>query len=132
MVSDVPLKEYLSGLLEAHERMDAQRFEASERALSAALQSTTDALKLANENLIQWKHSQNEWRAAQNDLTRTFISRPELDTKVESLHEKVDSVMHRLDKLEGASGGLRSAWIYLMGAISVVASIVATWAIIHK
>lgn len=69
--------------------------------------------------------SVNEFRQTLSDQTRSFISRVEFDAVRDANGARVADLASRLDKTEGKTVGLNAGWIYLLGGLSVVATVVS-------
>lgn len=108
------LRQEIHGLLRESDRRYEQRFEAQEQANE----------KFESENRA-WREQANEWRGAMTDRERDFLSRREAEQQFYALNEKVDAQGSRLDRTEGRGIGLNAGWVYLLGAASFVAAIVA-------
>lgn len=100
------LKEYLELSIREKDRRDQQRYEASEKALTAALmaaeKAVTAALLAAERAVLKAEASSdkrfeatNEFRAQQGDLITTFARRDEMDARLLSLAEKMDGIIEQ-------------------------------------
>ena len=102
------LREHIIALLVEMDLRNQQRFEAAEKASSIALDESQ-----------RWHDAANEWRGAMNDRERMLMPRSEAEQRLSALAEKVDD-------LKGSSrAGAAALWGYLVGAIGVVAAVVA-------
>lgn len=115
------LKEYLESRIDGNDVRYDQRFTAQEAATKYAQEKS------------------NEFRGSLEDIGKKQMPRTEaeaifkaLGEKTESLAktnaEKIDALQARLDRNEGRSGGLSSGWGYLIGAVGLVAAIIALFA----
>lgn len=118
---------------ERYERSQ-QRFDAQEKAVSAALEVTNEATKaalaaaeraVAKAETATEKRFEgvNEFRKQLSDQTATFIARVEAMGQITNLREKIDALTTRLERTEGQSAGLSSGWGYLVGAIGLLATL---------
>jgi hypothetical protein len=91
--SEVPLREYVD-----------VRFEAMDRAVLAAVQSTKErndaglaaqekAVKLAEENAALWRASANEWRGAMTDREKNFAPRDQLEALQKIVYVGLGGIM---------------------------------------
>jgi hypothetical protein len=69
--------------------------------------------------------SVNEFRAALSDQTRTFVSKIEFDAIRDTNVARIADLSSRLDKTDGKSVGLNAGWIYLLGALAAVGTVVS-------
>jgi len=69
--------------------------------------------------------SVNEFRQALTDQTKTFITRVEFEAMRDTSGSRAEAISSRLDKIEGKAVGLNAGWIYLLGGLSAVATVVA-------
>jgi len=106
-VDCVEIRAQLNRILEEIDRRYEQRFEAQERATSAALSSAQLAVDKAESNTREWQRNANEWRGAMGDKDQTFVTKAE--------------VMDRLQKIEEALGELRTVRDIALGRASQTA-----------
>lgn len=90
-------------------------------ALAAADKAVTKA-ETANEKRFE---SVNEFRGTLADQAATLISRTEHDATVASLSEKLEDIKTRLDKSEGKGVGLNAGWLYLIGIIAALGTVIS-------
>lgn len=91
-----------------------QRFTDNDRALQAALASAKEAVLVAEKNAEKWRDNANEWRAAMTDRERNFAS-----------SKSLSDIEQRMDKMEGASNGMKAAYGYLLAGIAAVSTLIA-------
>jgi hypothetical protein len=84
------------------------------RAQDSAITKAEEATKLRFESV-------NEFRAALTDQTATFVTRDQF----EGLVEIVAGTTRRLDLMEGRSLGANRMWVYLLGAIATLATVLS-------
>ncbi len=131
---DVSLRDYTSAridhiekILDERDRRYAQRFEAQQQALNAALQAakegTANALAAAKEAVNKAEEasnkrfdSVNEFRQTLTDQSTTFMSKPEANARLKSLEDDVTRISARNE-------GANNLWAYIAGAILLVISI---------
>lgn len=112
------LKELLESKIDGNDVRYDQRFTAQEAATKYAQEKS------------------NEFRGSLEDIGKKQMPRTEaeaifkaLSEKTESLAktnaEKIDALQARLDRNEGRSGGFSSGWGYLIGAVGLIAAIIA-------
>jgi hypothetical protein len=137
------LRTHLLALLAADSRRVEQRFESQEKAVAAALtaqkEATAAALSaaekavlLAQANAKDWQAASNEWRAAMNDRERTLMPRMEAEKGMAANAEKIDALAARIDRTEGRSGGINAGWGYLVGAVGLLATVIAIFFALSK
>lgn len=133
--ADVSLKEYFERILAEKDAAYAQRFEAQEKAIQAALTAQKEAVQKAETAAEKRFDSVNEFRAQLSDQAATFMPRREAESAMKAMTEKyeqlaktnannIDSIEHRMDRNEGRSSGLGAGWGYLIGGIGLIAAIV--------
>lgn len=69
--------------------------------------------------------SVNEFRGTLSDQTRTFISRVEFEALRSSYVDRLAELQQRLERVEGHSAGLSAGWVYLLGGIAAVGTIIS-------
>ncbi|KAB1938973.1 hypothetical protein F8271_17590 [Micromonospora sp. ALFpr18c] len=124
------------------ERRMEQRLDALERLIDAKLahvntkidaQAAQVGLALASADKAVTKsetatekrfESVNEFRQALSDQTKTFIARVEFEVVRDSHAGLITDLASRMDKLEGKGVGLNAGWVYLVGGLTVVATVV--------
>ena len=141
------LKEYFDArLLETEKRLQSadqaadvrneQRFTAQQQAIKDALTSQKEAVAaalvaaekavlVAETNAEKWRAASNEWRGAMNDRERNLMPRTETEKGMQALADKLDSLATRMDRNEGRSGGLNAGWGILVGAVGLLAALIA-------
>lgn len=66
-------------------------------AVAAALVAAEKAVLVAETNAEKWRAAANEWRGAMNDRERNLMTRVEADARLNSLSEKQDTMVARMD-----------------------------------
>lgn len=98
---------------------------AQKEAVAAALVAAEKAVLVAETNAEKWRAAANEWRGAMNDRERNLMPRMEAEKADRSNTEKIDALAARMDRTEGRSGGFHQGWGYLVGAVGLVAALIA-------
>lgn len=101
-----------------------QRFNESDKAMSAALQAAQHAVDKAEKATEKRFESVNEFRAALTDLTRSFVPRSEYEQRVKSM----DATILRLEKEAALRAGAESKGEHLgktiLSIIAIILSLV--------
>lgn len=98
---------------------------AAETAVSKALESAEKAVTKAESAAEKRFDAVNEFRGQLSDQAATLMPRAESNARHEAAAEKIDALNTRLDKAEGRGTGLNAGWIYLLGAIAAIGTIVS-------
>jgi hypothetical protein len=136
------------------DRRYEQRFEDQEKAVIAALAATQRAINKAEEAAQHEFALLNELRGVVVDRDATFITRSEseaatqrnteriqeltlqiqgLATRAETVSaytrvaDRVDALEDRFNKSEGRGTGLNAGWLYILGAIAAVGTIISLY-----
>ncbi len=139
----VPLDKHIDTRLEEMDRRHGQRFDAQEKAVSAALAAAEKAVQAAlaasdraitksEANDEKWRANSNEWRGAMDDREIKLLSKAEAEPRFENLRERDDAMDVRLRDLEQRVGGtaqrgqgVKDAWGYLVAAVVAAGGVVA-------
>jgi hypothetical protein len=108
-------------LREADDRRYAERFEASQKAIEAALLAQKEAVNTAlaahkeavtkAENATERRfESVNEFRKQLNDQQATYISRTEVDARQASMAKDIAAMTKELDRLRAEREGSKLGW----------------------
>lgn len=115
----VPLREYIEGIIAAHDKRYEQRFAdsntainaalvAQEKAVGAALIAANAAVAKAETAAERRFEGQNEFRAQLTDQAATFVRRTEIDAIVKAMQDKADErllgTQSKLDTLNALIG----------------------------
>jgi hypothetical protein len=76
-MSEISLKEYIETRFEAQEKAVSAALAAAEKAVVAALASSEKAVDKAEVSAERWRNAANEWRGAMGDRERDFLTRKE-------------------------------------------------------
>jgi hypothetical protein len=104
----------LSTLIDAHAERVVLALAAADKAVSKSETATEKRFE-----------SVNEFRQTLSDQTRSFISRVEFEVVRDSNAARIADLASRLDRTEGKAVGLNAGWVYLLGGLSVVATLVS-------
>lgn len=113
-----------------------QRFDAQTKALDAALAAQKEAVQTAlvaaekatsKAEVASDKRfeSVNEFRQTLTDQTATFMPRSEAESRLSALYEKINDVKLAASSTGGHQAGLNAGWLYLLGAIAALGTIVS-------
>ncbi len=100
--------------IDAQAKQVAQALAAADKAVSKAEAATEKRFE-----------SVNEFRLTLSDQTKNFVSRVEFEGLRDANAARIAELSSRLDKTEGKSVGLTAGWVYLLGAVSVVCTVVS-------
>jgi len=138
----VSVLDYVRALLHEKDLRDQQRFEAQSKAVDTAMLAQTTAMQAAlqaaekavdramtaAEKAVTKAEAAtekrfegvNEFRQALSDQTATFPSRVEL----QALAERLNDLQTRMERAEGAKGGVSSSVAMMFAAVGVILTIV--------
>jgi hypothetical protein len=102
-----------------------QRFDAQTSALDAALAAQKEAVQTANAAAEKRFESINEFRQQLADQAATFMPRAEAEQRSRALTEKIDLLHSSAIQLQGRAAGLNSGWVYLLGAVAAIGTIIS-------
>ena len=108
------------------------RFDAQEKAVSAALMAADRAVgkaELASEKRFD---SVNEFRAALSDSSRLLMPRSESEKSIASVEEKIVALTKRVDTREERSTGSNQSWVIIGLVISVLANVALIFSVIMR
>ena len=128
------LKTYVDSLFVERDRRYAERFEASQIAVTsafdsaqnavvAALESAEKAVAKAESATEKRFEGVNEFRGQLADQQRTFIPRLEADLRFKTLENQVAVLINQAAQRSGAVRGGKDMWGYIIGAIGVLLAI---------
>lgn len=101
------------------DRRYSERFEAQQLAIQKADTATEKRLE-----------SVNEFRKSLNDQAEKLMPRQESQSLHAAARERIDSLASRLDKIEGQRSGVDASWIYLIGFIATLGTLVSIYAVV--
>jgi hypothetical protein len=111
----------LSILIDAHAERVALALAAADKAVSKAESATEKRFE-----------SVNEFRQTLSDQTRSFISKVEFEAVRDTNAARIADLASRLDKTEGKAVGLNAGWVYLLGGLSVAATLVSLFVLVAQ
>lgn len=114
------LYEHITRVLEELTKRFEQRFADQEKAVTAAITAADRAVSKAETASEKRFEAVNEFRAQQRDLIETFARQDALN----GAEQKIERTISRLDTLEGRTAGISAGWVYLIGLVSLGASLV--------
>ena len=112
-----------------------ERYEGQQIALREALAATDKAVQaalIAQEKAVTKAEiasekrfdAVNEFRAQLSDQATTFMPRAEAESRLSALAEKIDDLKESRDTSAGKGMGANALWIYIIGAVSLVSTII--------
>ncbi len=102
-MDEIALREFLLVLINERDTQYQQRFEAQEKAVTAALDAAKEAVAKAETAAEKRFDAVNEFRAQLADQASTFMPRNEYNVQYQSLNEKIDAGLKTNgDKIEAA------------------------------
>lgn len=102
-----------------------ERKAAQEKAMDAALAAAEKAVVKAEVATEKRFDAVNEFRQTLSDQATHFIARSEYLTSAKGIDDKMADIKARLDKQEGKGVGLNAGWIYLLGVIAAIGTVVS-------
>lgn len=125
-------REFLLQIISDHDKQYQQRFEAQEKALTAALTSAKEAVDKANIASEKRFDSVNEFRNTLADQQRTLLPRTEYSVQHQSLADSIAQLSSRLDLIVqrqyqqiGQSEAAARLWGFAVGGIGILVAIAA-------
>ncbi|MCX5065108.1 hypothetical protein OOJ91_04355 [Micromonospora lupini] len=100
------------------------KIDAQAAQVGMALVSADKAVTKAEAATEKRFESVNEFRQTLSDQTKTFIARVEFEVVRDGHARQIADLASRLDKIEGKGVGLNAGWIYLVGGLTVAATVV--------
>jgi len=137
------LSDRLDNELASLRREVDQRFEATDKATSAALaaaEKATSAALAAAQRAVEKAEtaserrfdSVNEFRSTLADQQATLMPRAEAISRLAAIEEKYAALSSRIDRGEGRGSGLNAGWLYLVAGVAVLGGILGIVAAIAK
>lgn len=124
--------ETLRAILEERDARYTQRFADMERALTAALASSEKAINKAEVATEKRFESVNEFRTTLSDQATQFMTRNEaaallqrINDRVDDMAERMNESLNREERRTGKSTGLNAGWLYLLGAVAAIGTIIS-------
>ncbi|MEU4335169.1 hypothetical protein AB0F59_11115 [Micromonospora lupini] len=114
----------LERLIDAKLANITTKIDAQAAQVGLALASADKAVTKAEAATEKRFESVNEFRQTLSDQTKTFIARVEFEVVRDSHARQIADLASRLDKIEGKGVGLNAGWIYLVGGLTIAATVV--------
>ena len=114
MGKDVSWRDYVDALMAERDLRYQQRFEAQSQAIASALLAAEKAVTKADAATEKRFDGVNEFRRTLSDQAATFVTKTEFN-----------ALKERLDRTEGRSTGISAVWGVTIGAVGIIAAIVA-------
>lgn len=108
------LREHFTALLEAERGKNEVRFQGTQKAIEKAEASVDRRLE-----------GMNEFRASLADQAGRLMPRAEADNRFSGINEQLKDISSRIDRQEGRGSGLNAGWGYLVGAVGLLAGLIA-------
>jgi hypothetical protein len=118
------LHAHLLTILDERDKRYGQRFTDLETALRAALAASEKAINKAEVATERRFESVNEFRTTLSDQAANFITRSEAEAATARNSERIQELMDRINRSEGRGAGLGTGWMYLVGAVGVIATVI--------
>lgn len=96
-----------------------------EKAVTAALAAADRAIVKAEMAVEKRFESVNEFRKTLSEQTNSFIPRIEAMALLKANEDKLNMLGTRLDKMEGTGTGRKDVWGFIIGAVGLLATILA-------
>lgn len=119
------LREHLTALLESERGKNEVRFQSMERSTSTALAAAQRAVEKAEVAVEKRLEGMNEFRGSLADQARLLMPRAEADNRFSGINEQLKDISSRIDRQEGRGSGLNAGWGYLVGAVGLLAGLIA-------
>jgi hypothetical protein len=110
----------LFSVMQERERANGQRFDAQERAVSAALAAAKEAVAKAEMAAEKRFDSVNEFRNTLKDQQQTLLPRAEAAVQFKTTQDRLESIEGRLRLLQGRSEGANWLWSIVLGLAGLV------------
>jgi hypothetical protein len=93
-----------------------------------AIQIAVAKAETANEKRFE---SVNEFRNTLGDQQAHFVTRVEIDSKLEGYQKRLQDLTDRMNLITGKGVGLNAGWTYLIAAIGAASALLAIWMKTH-
>ncbi|MFI6236676.1 hypothetical protein ACIBD9_24210 [Micromonospora sp. NPDC050784] len=114
----------LERLIDAKLANITTKIESQAAQVELALAGADKAVSKAETATEKRFESVNEFRQTLSDQTKTFIARVEFEVVRDSHSVHLADLASRLDKIEGKGVGLNAGWVYLVGGLTIAATVV--------
>lgn len=115
----VSLKEYVETLLREMELRNSQRFDAQEKAVSAALAAAEKAVTKAETASEKRFDGVNEFRQSLSDQQATFARQDVVAAQLASMDARVSALTTQGTETKGRGAGLTQAWGYVVALAAI-------------
>ena len=102
-----------------------ERILAMRESVDAAAAAAKEAVSKAESSTEKRFEALTEFRAHVGEQTKTFISRQEFDTLRNGYSERLRDLSSRMDRNEGKGDGLNAGWVYLLGGLGAVGTVIS-------
>jgi hypothetical protein len=121
----ISLREYVDTRFSAQEKAVAAALAAAKEAVAAALAAADRAVAKAEASSERRFEGVNEFRASLNDQSRLLMPRSESEQAMRSMTEKIDVLTARVNARDDRGAGAGNLWGYIVGAVGLVAALIA-------
>lgn len=98
---------------------------AAEKAVQTAMTASEKAVTKAETAAEKRFDSVNEFRKAYQDLISLMLPRVEAEQRLTQMSEQIAELKQDAYQTRGRSAGLNAGWVYLIGAVALVGSLIA-------
>lgn len=119
-------------LFAERDRQYAQRFDAQALAVAAALAAAEKAVAKAEGAAEKRFDGVNAFREQLADQAATFITRAEYGATAKATDDKIGELKGRADISGGRAVGLSTGWAMLLGAVSMISTLIAIVVALRK
>lgn len=109
-----------SWTLETLKELIEQRLDSMDKALTAALQATKEAIQKAENANERRFDSVNEFRAQLGDQARSFMPRIEAEQRMNQLNDEILRLKAKDERNSGRAGGISGLAAALISGVSVL------------
>lgn len=122
---NVSLRHHLETRIKDVEEKLTLRIADLEKSIGIALSSAERALNKAESATDKRFDGVNEFRSALYDNQRTFLPRLEYEQAHKNLADRIEVLTTRVTAREAETTGLGKGWIYLVGVMGFIATLVS-------
>jgi hypothetical protein len=119
------LRQHFDELLAERDRRYHELFALHSLSQDASMTAARDAVTKAETATERRFESVNEFRSQLSDQARTFLPRPEYETRHESLISRIVEMERRMERAEGRGLGSAQMVSYVVAAISIAIAVAA-------
>ena len=113
----ISLREYVERLIQLHDVRYAQRFDAQEKAVLAALAAAKEAVIKAEAAYEKRFESVNEFRKLVEDQQVRFMAKGEAMQRLDALEKQIEGLI-------AERAGIKGGWGYAVGVLGAIAVII--------